>query len=60
MSDGVLFAVLILLLGYGLGASTVWLLMLRFERERAYLNQIIGRQQQALDESRFEIPEEER
>ena len=53
MSDGVLFAVLILLLGYGLGASTVWLLMLRFERERAYLNQIIGRKQQALDESRL-------
>jgi hypothetical protein len=60
MSDGsFLLPVLIFVFGYLLGASTVWLIVNRFERERAYLLQVIGRQQQVLDESRMTIPEEE-
>jgi hypothetical protein len=31
----------------------------RYDRERAYLNQIIGRQQQVIEEQRVTIPEEE-
>jgi hypothetical protein len=31
----------------------------RYDRKRAYLNQIIGRQQQVIEEQRSTIPEEE-
>lgn len=34
-------------------------LIVRYDRKRAYLNQIIGRQQQVIEEQRSTIPEEE-
>jgi hypothetical protein len=59
MQDGMLLGVLLFVAGVLLGGGVVFWLMGRHDRERAYLNQIIGRQQQVIEEQRVTIPEEE-
>lgn len=59
MVDGMVVGVLIFVLGVAAGSGGVYWMMARFERERAALHQIIGRQQQELDTLVPVFPEEE-
>lgn len=59
MVDGMVLGVLLFMLGVAVGAGGVYWMTARFERERAALHQIIGRQQQELDALVPVFPEEE-
>jgi hypothetical protein len=58
MQDGMLLGVIIFCTGLVIGANGVFWLMVRSERERETLHQIIGRQQERID-SHVEVPEQE-